>query len=184
MRSITDSPLCRTDDWEEDRIMMIDPIALLVREHAVIHDRLRLMERAIGSSSGSTAPQSSPDQEVLRDLLEFFTARVQVHFRREAVLTGALARSRKRTASEQQHFEALLGEYRALRAQGAHVTKQLVKHLRRMPEELESDGRAVVALIRQYRDHIRWQESVLFPLAVRRLSRREKMAVGQRMLQV
>ncbi|WP_447972382.1 hemerythrin domain-containing protein [Nitrospira sp. Kam-Ns4a] len=164
--------------------MMIDPIALLAREHAVIDDRLRLMERAIGSSSKGAAPPSLPDHEVLRDLLEFFTDKVRVHFLRESVLIGALARSCKRTHGDPQRFDALLDEYRALRAQGAQVMRQLLKHLRRMPEELGSDVQAVAALIRQYRDHIRWQECVLFPLAVRRLSLREKLAVGQRMLQV
>ncbi len=70
--------------------IVVDPVALLKREHRMILDRLMMVETAMSSCSVGNDSATQTNRETLHELLEFFTGPVDVHFTREAMLAGSL----------------------------------------------------------------------------------------------
>lgn len=153
----------------------VNPVALLTREHEMILDRLRMIEVTIGSRHATAFALTEPDRETLRELFRFFTGRVGIHFKREAVLVAALSRNR----DEQEQFDGLLLEHRALKADAAGIARTLGQ---------KTGGGAVPSgvrsFIRRFRGHLSCEERILFVLAERRLTAEQKLKVSHRMLQV
>lgn len=67
-----------------------DPVALLKREHEMILDQLAIIETAMSSRAAGNGVVKGADRSTRRELFQFFTSRVGVHFRREEVLIAAL----------------------------------------------------------------------------------------------
>ena len=70
--------------------LTVDPVALLKREHGKILEQLAMIEMAM--SPRSVGRGAATDRITLRELLQFFTGPVEVHFKREGVLVGDLQR--------------------------------------------------------------------------------------------
>ena len=172
--------------------LTVDPLALLKREHRMILDRLAMVETAMSPRSSGSGAVRGTNRDTLRELLEFFTGPVDVHFKREAMLVGDLRRILGRKQEEQEQFQSFLDEHRALKADAAAVMRQLVKKrtdgqdaaaskafggLRTLTGELH-------ALIRRYRGQIACEERLLFALAEMRLTAEQRRRISRRMLQV
>ena len=170
----------------------VDPVALLKREHGMILDQLAMIETAMSLRSVGSGVAKGPDRSTLRELLQFFTGRVGVHFRREEVLIADLQRILGRKQEDQEQFQSFLGEHRMLKADATAVMRELRRK--------RADGRdsavlgnlgglrtlnsALRALIRRYRGHISCEERMLFVLAEMRLTAEQKRRISRRMLQV
>jgi hypothetical protein len=101
----------------------VDPLALLKREHRMILDRLAMVETAMSPRSSGSGAVKGTNRETLRELLEFFTGPVDVHFKREAMLVGDLRRILGRKQEEQEQFQSFLDEHRALKADARAVMR-------------------------------------------------------------
>ena len=158
----------------------------------MILERLAMVETAMSPRSSGSGAVRGTNRDTLRELLEFFTGPVEVHFRREAMLVGDLRRILGRKQEEQEQFQRFLDEHRALKADAAAVMRQLVNKrtdgqdaaaskafggLRTLTGELH-------ALIRRYRGQIACEERLLFALAEMRLSAEQRRRISRRMLQV
>lgn len=170
----------------------IDPVALLKREHEMILDQLAMIETAMSPRSVGSGEAKGTDRGTLRELLQFFTGPVEVHFKREEVLVVDLQRILGRKQEEQEQFQSFLDEHRTLKTDATAVMRKLrrkraagrnsaaVKNLgglRTLNAELR-------ALIRRYREHISCEERMLFVLAEMRLTAGQKRQISRRMLQV
>ncbi|NOS79507.1 MAG: hemerythrin domain-containing protein [Nitrospira sp.] len=170
----------------------VDPVALLKREHGMILDQLTMIETAMSPRSGGSGVATGTDRVTLRELLQFFTGPVDVHFRREEVLVEDLQRILGRKVEDQEQFKSFLDEHRMLKADATAVMRKLKRK--------RADGRDSAAskklgglrtlnaelrgLIGRYRGHISCEERVLFVLAEMRLTAEQKRRTSRRMLQV
>jgi hemerythrin-like domain-containing protein len=170
----------------------VDPVALLRREHGMILDQLAMIETAMSPRSGGSGVAKGTDRGTLRELLQFFTGPVDVHFRREEVLVEDLQRILGRKGEDQEQFKSFLDEHRMLKADTAAVMRKLKRK--------RADGRDSAALknlgglrtlnaelrglIGRYRGHISCEERMLFVLAEMRLTAEQKRRISRRMLQV
>lgn len=170
----------------------VDPVALLKREHGMILDRLAMIETAMSPRSVGSGEAKGTDRGTLRELLQFFTDPVEVHFKREEVLVGDLQRILGRKQEAQEQFQSFLDEHRRLKTDATAVMRKLRRKraagrdsaavrnlggLRTLNAELR-------ALIRRYREHISCEERMLFVLAEMRLTAEQKRRISRRMLQV
>lgn len=170
----------------------VDPVALLKREHQMILERLAMVETAMSSCSVGSGAVKRTNRDTLRELLEFFTGPVDVHFTREAMLVADLRRLLGRNQEEQGQFQSFLDQHRSLKADATAVMRQLVRKraddqdaaaftayggLRTLTGELH-------ALIRRYREQIACEERLLFALAEMRLTAEQRRRISRRMLQV
>ncbi len=172
--------------------LVVDPLALLKREHQMILERLAMIEAAMSSCSSGSGTVKRTNRETLRDLLEFFIGPVDVHFKREEMLVGDLRRILGREQEAKAQFQSFLEEHRALKADATAVMQQLARKradcrrteaskayggLRTLTEELH-------ALIRRYREQIACEERLLFVLAEMRLTAEQRRRISRRMLEV
>jgi hemerythrin-like domain-containing protein len=127
---------------------------------------------------------AKPERKTLRELLRFFTGRVGVHFKREAVLITALRRVIGRGHAERNEFENLLFEHRVLKADAAAIAKKLGSTSPSVAEGNGNDPYGIRPFIRHYRGHISCEERILFVLAQMRLTPGQRQRISQRMLQV
>jgi hemerythrin-like domain-containing protein len=170
----------------------VDPVALLKREHGMILDRLAMIETAIRPHSAGSGEVKGTDRDTLRELLQFFTGPVDVHFKREEVLVGDLQRIHGRTQDVHEQFQSFLDEHRMLKADAAAVMRTLriqrgdgrAFSAVRPLGGLRTLNAALRALIRRYRKHISCEERMLFVLAEMRLTAEQKRRISRRMLQV
>jgi hypothetical protein len=170
----------------------IDPVALLKREHEMILDQLRMIETIIGPRGAKADTLPQPDGDTLRELFRFFTNRVGVHFKREAVLIAALSGALRRKREERKQFDGLAEEHRALKADAAGIMKQLngkpfvVRRSRSSAQNLElrTLNSQIRAFVRRYHGHLSCEERILYVLAQMRLTDEQKLQVSRRMLQV
>lgn len=162
----------------------VDPVALLKREHEMILDQLRMIETTIGprGAKADTLPQA--DRDTLRELFRFFTNRVGVHFKREAVLIAALSGALRRKHEEHKQSGRLAEEHRALRADAAGIAKKLNGKATSALSEDGADPFGIGSFVRQYRGHLSCEERILFVLAEMRLTAEQKRRTSRRMLQV
>jgi hypothetical protein len=167
-------------------------VALLKREHGMMLDQLAMIEAAMSPRSVGSGVAKGTDRGTLRELLQFFTGRVDVHFKREAVLVADLQRILGRKQEGQEQFQSFLDEHRMLKADATAVMRKL--------RGKRADGRdsavagnfggvgtlnsALRALIRRYRGHISCEERMLFVLAEMRMTAEQKRRISRRMLQV
>jgi len=172
--------------------LTVDPVALLKREHEMILDQLAMIETAMSPRSVGSGVAKGTDRGTLRELLQFFTGPVEVHFRREEVLVADLQRVLGRKQEDQGQFNSYLDEHRMLKADATAVMRKLKRK--------RADGRDSAALkslgglrtlnaelrglISRYRGHISCEERVLFVLAEMRLTAEQKRRISRRMLQV
>lgn len=170
----------------------VDPVALLKREHGMILDQLAMIETVMSSRAVGRGAAKGTDRATLRELLQFFTGPVEVHFKREEVLVGDLQRILGRKQEGQEQFQSFLDEHRTLTADAAAVMKKLGRK--------QADGQNAVSvktlsgvrtlnseireLIRRYRGHIACEERLLFALAEMRLTAVQKRRISRCMLQV
>lgn len=170
----------------------VDPVALLKREHEMILDQLAMIETAMGPRSAGSGASKEPDRSTLRELLQFFTSRVGVHFKREAVLIAALRRILARTQEGREEFQSFLDEHRMLKADATVVMRKLGRKRADGRESAVEGNHAGLrtlntelrTLIRRYRGHISCEERILFVLAEMRLNAEQKRRISHRILQV
>lgn len=172
--------------------LLVDPLALLKREHHMILERLAMIETAMSPCCSGSGAVKQTNRDTLRDLLEFFTGPVDVHFKREEMLVDNLRRTLGRNREEKEQFQSFVEEHRALKADATAVMQQLARKrsdgqdgvepkacggLRALTDELHR-------LIRRYREQIACEERLLFALAEMRLTADQRRRISQRMLQV
>lgn len=167
----------------------VDPVALLTREHELILDQLRMIETIVGPQGMGPSRRGNhvltePDRRTLRELLRFFTSRVGVHFKREAVLITALGRTLRRNRQEREWLDNLLEEHRAMKADAAGIAKCLAGKPERTARTKGDDVCGLRSFLRRYRGHISCEERILYVLAEKRLTDEQKLRVSHRMLQV
>jgi hemerythrin-like domain-containing protein len=167
----------------------VDPVALLKREHDMIREQLRMIEtvmgtvRVGGADASSDRARSLPetDRVTLRELLRFFTSRVGIHFRREAVLMRAL---RQVLGGRSGEFATLVDEHRVLKADASKIARKLTGGGTRSLRLNGNDPLGIRDFVRHYQGHIDCEEHVLYMLAEMRLTAEQKQRVGRRMLEV
>ena len=170
----------------------VDPVALLKREHGMILDQLAMIETAMSPRSAGRGAAKRTDRGTLRELLQFFTGPVDVHFKREEVLVGDLQRILGRKQEEQEQFQSFLDEHRTLKAAATAVMRTLRRKRAGVRDSaalknlggLRTLNAELRALIRRYREHISCEERMLFVLAEMRLTTGQKQRISRRMLQV
>lgn len=158
----------------------------------MILDRLAMIETAMSPRAVGRSPAKGTDRATLRELLQFFTGPVDVHFAREEVLVGNLQRVLGRKQEGQEQFQSFLDEHRTLKADAAAVMKKLGRKRADGPDSaavktlggLRTVNAEIHALIRRYREHIACEERVLFVLAEMRLTAEQKRRISRCMLQV
>jgi hemerythrin-like domain-containing protein len=172
--------------------LTVDPVALLKREHEMILDQLAMIETAMSPCSAGNGVAKGADRSTVRELLQFFTSRVGVHFRREEMLIAALQRILGRKQETQEQFQSFLDEHRVLKAAATAVMRTL---RRKRADDRDSEvaknrgglrtlNSELRTLIRRYRGHISCEERILFVLAEMRLNVEQKRQISRRMLQV
>lgn len=170
--------------------IVVDPVALLKREHRMILDRLMMVETAMSPCSVGHDSATQTNRETIHELLEFFAGPVDVHFTREAMLVGSLRRILGRKQEEQQQFQSFLDEHRALKADATAVLRRLARKdgqdaaASTACGELRTVTGALRALIHRYRELIVCEERLLFTLAEMRLTTEQRRRISRRMLQV
>jgi len=170
----------------------VDPVALLTREHGMILEQLAMIETAMSPRSVGSGVAKATDRGTLRELLQFFTGPVDVHFRREEVLVADLQRILGRKQEDQEQLKSFLDEHRMLKADATAVLRKLKRKRAdgRDSAALKSFGglrtlnTELRALISRYREHISCEERMLFVLAEMRLTVGQKRRISRRMLQV
>jgi hemerythrin-like domain-containing protein len=167
--------------WSEP---LPDPVALLKREHQMISDQLGMIEALLERHAETGVAKSPPEphRETLRELLRFFTTRVGVHFRREAVLVATLRRVLGRPSDVADQLTALLREHRLLRAEAAVIIKKLDGKL--PSAGAGADRYGIRSFVRHYRRHLAREEQSLYVLATTRLTDDQKLYLSRRILQV
>lgn len=172
--------------------LTVDPVALLKREHEMILDQLAMIETAMSPCSAGNGVAKGADRSTVRELLQFFTSRVGVHFRREEMLIAALQRILGRKQEKQEQFQSFLDEHRVLKAAATAVMRTLRSkraddrdsEVAENRGELRTLNSELRTLIRRYRGHISCEERILFVLAEMRLNVEQKRQISRRMLQV
>jgi hemerythrin-like domain-containing protein len=159
----------------------------------MILEQLAMIETTIGPQSGRRGVLTKTNRNTLRELLRFFTRRISIHFKREAMLITALTRILGRKPEERNQFQSLLDEHRMLKADASAVMKKLNAQEKEaggyslLPER-NNGFRTLVAelrtFVRRYRGHISCEERILFVLADMRLTAEQKQRISHRMLQV
>lgn len=158
----------------------------------MILDQLTMIEAAMSPRSVGRGKTKGTDRATLRELLQFFTGPVEVHFKREEVLVGDLQRILGRKQEGHEQFQSFLDEHLTLKADAAAVMRKLGR------KRADGQGSAAVktlgglrtlnaeirALIRCYRGHIASEERLLFVLAEMRLTAEQKRRISRCMLQV
>lgn len=157
--------------------MVPDPILLLQREHEMILDHLRMIETTIMPRPVRSRTAGEPDLGTLRELFHFFTERVGVHFKREAVLVTALNGAFGRRQKDRDRFKNLLCEHRTLKVDAAGIAKTLGRTTGN-PDLLR-----IQSFIERFRAHLSCEKRILFVLAGRRLTAEQRLKVSRRMLQ-
>jgi hemerythrin-like domain-containing protein len=163
--------------------MVVDPMVLLKREHEVILDRLHMIEATLDTNGDKSPAPVEPDRRTLRELFRFFTSRVEIHFKREAVLIAALSSNQGGKRDQGERFHTLMDEHRAMKADAARIAKQLSGKAAGA-WSAGADPFGIRSFVRQYRGHISCEERILFVLADMRLTAAQKLQVSRRMLQV
>ncbi len=163
---------------------VVDPVALLKREHEMILEQLDMIEATIGRKSKKGSVLLEPGRSTLCELFRFFTGRVGVHYKREATLISALSRIVGRKNGEREQFESLLCEHRAMKADAAGIMKQLAKNTAKLSYADEADPLGIRSFVKRFRNHIACEERILFILADMRLTDEQKLRLSHRMLQV
>ena len=74
----------------------------------MILDQLAMIETTRSPRFAGSGVAKGADRSTLRELLQFFTSRVGVHFRREEVLIAALQRVLGRKQERQEQFQSFL----------------------------------------------------------------------------
>ncbi len=156
----------------------------------MILDRLVMVETAMSPGSSGSGAIKRTNRETLRELLEFFTGPVDVHFKREEMLVDDLRRILG--WKEEEQFQSFLDEHGALKADATAVMIQLARKRTDGQDVAASKafggGRALTrelhALIRRYRELIACEERLLFALAEMRLTAEQRRRISRRMLQV
>lgn len=174
------------------KITRIDPIALLQREHRVIQERLRAIESLINPTRAGLGELTECQRRMLHELFRFFTGSVRVHFRREAVLISVLERTSMYGPQERGPFDWLVREHHALEADGLRIAKRLNRRtfrasgvtLCRQHKKSGTFRLDLQAFVRRYREHMAWEERILFVLARMRLTVEQKQGTSQRMLEL
>jgi hemerythrin-like domain-containing protein len=166
----------------------IDPIALLKREHEQILKHLRMID-AIVDLMRKDRRQAGPadnhlDRLELAQAFRFFTGRVGIHFRREAILISTLARTLGHGLGTRQPFADLLREHRELRAEAVRIVKALTSGSGLRTPNNGADPFGIKAFIKQIREHLSCEERILYVLAGSRLTAKQKYKVRSRMLQI
>lgn len=172
--------------------LTIDPVALLRREHGRILEQLAMIEMTMSPRSVGRGAVKGMDWATMRELLQFFTGPVDVHFKREGVLVGKLQRLFGRKQEGHEQFQSFLDEHRTLKADAAAVIKKLGRKRTASQDAaavktlggLRTLNAAIHALIRRYREHITCEERLLFVLAEMRLTAEQKRRISRCMLQV
>ena len=172
--------------------LTIDPVALLKREHGLILDQLAMIEAAMGSRAVGRGTAKETDRTTLRELFQFFTGPVEVHFKREEVLVGDLQRVLGRKQEGQKQFQSFLDDHRMLKADAASVMRKLGGRRADGPDSaavktlggLRTVNAEIRALILRYREHIACEERLLFVLAEMRLTAVQKRRISRCILQV
>ena len=72
----------------------------------MILDQLAMVETARSPRVAGSGVAKGADRSTLRELLQFFTSRVGVHFRREEVLIATLQRILGRKQERQEQFQS------------------------------------------------------------------------------
>ena len=159
----------------------------------MILEQLIMIETTIGPRSSRGSVLTKANRSTLRELIKFFTHRVGVHFKREAMLITALRRILGRKPEEQNQFQSLLDEHRMLKADASAVMKKLNAQGKEengdslLPERDGGCRTLAVELrtfVRRYRGHLSCEERILFVLADMRLTAEQKRRISRRMLQV
>ena len=158
----------------------------------MILDRLAMVETAMSPRSVGTGAVKRTNRDTLRELLEFFTGPVDVHFKREEMLVDDLRRILGRNQEEHEQFQSFLDEHRALKADAAAVMKQLAGKRTDGEDATASQASGGLrtltgklhALIRRYRQQIACEERLLFALAEMRLTAEQRRRISRRMLQI
>lgn len=166
---------------------LVDPVALLKREHEVIRDQLDMIEAVIGLRRGRTRVargrvRSKVDGDTLCELFRFFTGPVGVHFAREKVLIAALNRTLARGREERKQLEKIL--LRALKADAAGILKQLSRKTASGATADAIDLSGIRSFTQHYLGLISCEEHILYVLAEMRLTADQKLRLSHRMLQV
>ncbi|MEW6544844.1 MAG: hemerythrin domain-containing protein [Nitrospirota bacterium] len=169
--------------------LLLDPIALLTREHEMIREQLRMIEAIVGPRGAN--PHGSgmhglaeSDRDTLRQLFRFFTSRVGVHFKRESLLIAALTRTRGQKRGEREQFDTLLLEHRALKAGAAGILRKLNQKPAHAADDGGADPFGILTFVKRYRGHLACEERILYVLAEMRLTAQQKQWISQRMLHV
>ncbi len=188
---------------------LVDPVALLKREHKGIRDQLDMIEAVIGprrdwghareyvkamwmmlqqerpATIGRTG--STMDRDTLRELFRFFTGPVGVHFAREEVLIRTLGRTLTQRREEWKQLENILLEHRVLKTDARGILKRLTRKTAGAAGENGTDLFGISSFVQRYRELIAFEEHilyVLYVLAEMRLTADQKLRLGQRMLQI
>jgi hypothetical protein len=82
----------------------------------MILDQLAMIETAMSPCSAVSGVAKGADRSTVCELLQFFTSRVGVHFKREEMLIAALQRILGRKQKRQEQFQSFLDEHRVLKA--------------------------------------------------------------------
>jgi hypothetical protein len=72
----------------------------------MILDQLAMIETAMSPRAAGSGVAKGTDQSTLQELLQFFTSRMGVHFRREEVLIAALQRILGRKQEKQEQLQS------------------------------------------------------------------------------
>jgi len=158
----------------------------------MILDQLAMIEAAMGPRAVGRGPAKETERATLRELLQFFTGPVEVHFKREEVLVRNFQRVLGRKQEGREQFQSFLDEHRALKADAASVMRKLGRKRAGGEDSaavkalggLRTVNAEIRALIRRYREHIACEERVLFVLAEMRLTAEQKRRISRCMLQV
>lgn len=160
----------------------------------MILEQLIMIETTIGPRTTRRGVLTKANRSTLRELLTFFTHRVGIHFKREAMLIEALRKIHERKREERNQFQSLLDEHRMLKADATAVMKKLTAQENKpdggqalLPEQnngLRTLAAELRTFIRRYRGHVSCEERILFVLADMRLTAEQKQRISHRMLQV
>ncbi len=160
----------------------------------MILEQLDMIETAIGPRPARRGVLTKANRSTLCELLKFFTRRIGVHFKREAMLIAALGQALDRKREERNQFQSLLDEHQMLKADAFSVMKKLTAREKEtggepslLPEQdngLRTLAAELRTFVRHYRSHLSCEERILYVLAEMRLTAEQKQRVSYRMLQV
>lgn len=167
----------------------VDPIALLKREHEIILDRLRRIDRVVGPVTEKRPAErkrrlAPPVRAALRKLLGFFTDRMAVHFEREEILIQTLVRVLGSKQAKREGLEDLEREHQSLQTETNRIIKLLHTPQGGSISPDGADPARVRSFVHHYGWHLFWEERILFHLAETRLTATQKRKVVCNMLQV